>query len=111
TRAPGTLESHYAPDARVEIVAGSAVVERATLLVNGNERVGVLAGRELRLELPPRTVTLATPADADEYARVLYAALRQADVLSLDVVLAVPPPPRGIGRAVADRLRRAATPH
>ncbi|MGZ6946347.1 MAG: Sua5 family C-terminal domain-containing protein, partial [Acidimicrobiia bacterium] len=41
----------------------------------------------------------------------LYATLRQADVLSLDVVLAVPPPPRGIGRAVADRLRRAATPH
>jgi L-threonylcarbamoyladenylate synthase len=56
-------------------------------------------------------VTLATPEDAAEYARVLYATLRQADVLGLDVVLAVPPPPIGIGLAVADRLRRAATPH
>ena len=111
TRAPGTLASHYAPRARVELVAGNDLVERGRELVGTGERVGVLAGSEWRLELPSETVTLATPADADAYARVLYAALRQADVLGLDVVLAVPPAPAGIGQAVADRLRRAATPH
>ncbi|MGZ6994562.1 MAG: L-threonylcarbamoyladenylate synthase [Acidimicrobiia bacterium] len=111
TRAPGTLASHYAPTARVEVLTASEIAGRARALVDAGARVGVLAARDVRLELPPRTVTLATPHDADEYARILYATLRQADVLSLDVVLAVPPPPRGIGRAVADRLRRAATPH
>jgi hypothetical protein len=55
-------------------------------------------------------VTLATPGDAHEYARMLYAALRRADVLGLDVVVAVPPEAQGIGLAVIDRLNRAATP-
>ena len=93
TRAPGTLASHYAPRARVEVVAGGDAVERARELERAGESVGVLASRELELDVPPRTVTLATPADADEYARVLYATLREADVLGLDVVVAVPPAP------------------
>jgi L-threonylcarbamoyladenylate synthase len=111
TRAPGTLASHYAPHARVELLAAGDVAARGAELADAGERVGLLAGRESRLDPAPGMVTLATPADADDYARVLYAALRQADVLGLDVVLAVAPPPEGIGAAVADRLRRAATPH
>ena len=55
-------------------------------------------------------VMLATPSDDDEYARILYAALRDADTRGLDVVIAVPPDDAGIGAAVADRLRRAAAP-
>jgi L-threonylcarbamoyladenylate synthase len=111
TRAPGTLASHYAPQARVEVLGGDGLVARAEELVAAGEQVGVLAERDQGLGVPTRTVTLATPADAEEYAQVLYAALRQADVLGLDVVLAVPPRTEGIGLAVADRLRRAATPH
>jgi L-threonylcarbamoyladenylate synthase len=111
TRAPGTLASHYAPQARVEVVAGTAAVDRCRELLEAGQRVGVLAGREWQLELRPETVTLATPDDAEDYARVLYATLRRADVLGLDVVVAVPPPSEGIGQAVADRLRRAATPN
>jgi L-threonylcarbamoyladenylate synthase len=111
TRAPGTLASHYAPNARVEVVDETELATRVAALAGAGARVGVLATHGSRLELPRGTVTLATPEDADQYARVLYAALREADVLGLDVVLAVPPPPEGIGRAVADRLRRAATPN
>ncbi len=111
TRAPGTLASHYAPRARVEVLEVGDVLGRAAELARAGERVGVLAEREMTRELPPRTVTLATPAGAEAYARALYSALREADVLGLDVVLAVPPVPTGIGLAVADRLRRAATPH
>ena len=73
------------------------------------------AGRRARTRpatsrLEPRTavVPLAAPADVDAYAHELYAALREADDLGLDVVLAVAPPPTGLGAAVADRLRRAA---
>jgi L-threonylcarbamoyladenylate synthase len=38
----------------------------------------------------------------------LYARLREADRLAVDVLLAVPPPDAGVGAAVRDRLRRAA---
>ncbi len=111
TRAPGTLASHYAPTARVEVVDGDALADRAGHLIGAGECVGVLAPHDPGRDLPAGTVTLATPRDEDEYARALYAALRQADELGLDVVLAVLPTTTGIGRAVADRLQRAATPH
>jgi L-threonylcarbamoyladenylate synthase len=54
-------------------------------------------------------LVLAAPRDADDYARVLYARLREADELKLDLLLVVAPPaPDGLGAAVADRVRRAA---
>ena len=51
---------------------------------------------------------LSPPADAHDYARVLYARLREADERELDILFVVAPPPDGIGAAVADRLARAA---
>ena len=57
---------------------------------------------------PTGLVRLSAPATADDYARVLYAALREADALGLTTVLAVPPSPDGVGAAVIDRLQRAA---
>jgi L-threonylcarbamoyladenylate synthase len=110
TRAPGTLPAHYRPQARVEVLAATEAGPRADELLAGGATVGLLAPRDAAVEGHPRMVTLATPGDDDEYARVLYAALRRADVLGVDVVLAVPPPARGIGLAVIDRLRRAASP-
>jgi L-threonylcarbamoyladenylate synthase len=104
--APGTLALHYAPRARVEVVTADRVPERAVTLVTRGERVGVLASAPAP-PVAPRVVVLAVPADAEEYARVLYSALRTADAQSLDVVLAVPPAPVGVGVAVCDRLRRA----
>ena len=59
---------------------------------------------------PPRSpadvVVLDRPRDVDEYARVLYARLREADDAGLDVVLAVAPPADGRRR----RGRRPAAP-
>jgi L-threonylcarbamoyladenylate synthase len=80
---------------------------RARMLVAGGARVGVLAP-ELPDDLVADVVVIGVPADADEYARSLYARLREADAREVDVLLAVPPPEVGIGAAVADRLRRAA---
>jgi L-threonylcarbamoyladenylate synthase len=104
--APGTLPSHYAPLARVEVIAAAAVPERAVNLVTRGERVGVVAPAPAP-RVHDDVVVLATPADADEYAQILYAALRAADAAALDVVLAVAPANDGVGAAVADRLRRA----
>lgn len=112
TPAPGTLAVHYAPDARVEIVAsGARAARRAAAHVRAGRRVGVLApAAELAggAALPPGAVALDAGSDPGEYARVLYARLREADRMGLDVVVAVPPPAHGVGAAVGDRLRRAA---
>jgi hypothetical protein len=61
---------------------------------------------------PPGWTRLAAPANAEQYARDLYAALRRADELHLDVVVAVLPEASGgpLALAVRDRLARAAHP-
>ncbi len=105
--APGTLEAHYAPRARVELVRVDEVARRAGELSAAGLRVGVL-GAPAGTPLPNESIVLATFRDPDEYARHLYQQLRDADAEQLDVVLAVPPPEVGLGPAVGDRLRRAA---
>jgi hypothetical protein len=57
---------------------------------------------------PLGMVRLSAPGTAAAYARVLYAALREADALDLREVLAVPPQGAGLAAAVRDRLSRAA---
>ena len=106
--APGTLPSHYAPEARVEVLAADAVAARAVALLEEGRRVGILAPR--RVDGLPAGVDALPPAGGPPaYAQCLYQRLREADRRGLDVLLAVPPPERGIGAAVADRLRRAAS--
>jgi L-threonylcarbamoyladenylate synthase len=105
--APGTLERHYSPAAHVALVEGHEVVARAVALVERGTRTGILAISP-PAGLPDAVEVLGSPVDADEYARVLYARLREADERGLDVILVVAPPPAGIGAAVTDRLTRAA---
>jgi L-threonylcarbamoyladenylate synthase len=113
TRAPGTLPAHYAPDARVEIVTPDIVAERAHEAAARDLRVGVLAlASDLAgVDLPDVLVPLGRPADVGAYAHDLFRTLREADALGLDVVLAIAPPPSGLGVAVIDRLGRAARRH
>jgi len=108
-RAPGTLASHYAPHARVVIIDADDASRNhidPDATTDTDARTGLLALEHV--PTPPGIVRLAAPATVDDYARVLYAALREADALQLTRVLVVAPPPDGIGAAVADRLRRAA---
>lgn len=106
-RAPGMLESHYAPRAGVRLVEAGAVEARALEAAAAGHRVVVLGSPGLRLD--PRLTRLDVPDDAAEFARVLYGRLREADELG-DLLMVVPPPESGLGLAVGDRLRRAAAP-
>lgn len=102
-RASGTLESHYAPLADVVITDAAGLASSHS---TDEARVGVLALASI--ETPVGMVRLSAPASNDEYAHVLYAALREADALQLITVLAVLPNESGLGAAVIDRLKRAA---
>jgi L-threonylcarbamoyladenylate synthase len=105
-RASGMLPSHYAPHCRVELVDEAHLEARATSLVALGRRVAVL-GADAGAS---GAVVLGGRASAEEYARTLYRRLREADDRRVDVLLAVPPEVAGLGRAVTDRLRRAAAP-
>lgn len=106
-RAPGSLPSHYAPRAGLRLVPVDALEAEATRLTEEGLRVVALCPAGARL--PPSVARLEVPADAEGYARVLYARLREADALG-DVIVAAPPAEAGLGLAVKDRLERAAAP-
>jgi L-threonylcarbamoyladenylate synthase len=115
-RAPGMLASHYAPRARVELVATTLLAARARELSDAGQRVAVLVSsadaRDAFAALSGVSL-LDLGASDDDAAQRLYAALRQADVDSADVVLATPPAAHdacGIAEALADRLTKAAGP-
>ena len=91
----------------MRVVARADVGARAVAMLAAGSRVGVLVPEPVPRDLPAGVVVLASPVDVDDYARVLYARLRDADRAGLDVLLAVPPPDEGIGAAVVDRLARA----
>ena len=106
-RAPGMLESHYAPRAGLWLVSAEEVFAEAVRRRDAGARVVVIAPG--LLPLPEGVARLTVPTDEAGFARVLYAHLRDADALG-DLILAVPPPESGLGLAVRDRLQRASAP-
>lgn len=111
---PGTLASHYAPDARVVLWPRPA--DLRNLNVDEGVSLGLVGLRSdveqcLRLT-PPSLIASETLTDADDthqLAHGLYAALRRADELGLDVVLAIAPSAGPMAEAISDRMKRAAT--
>lgn len=108
-RVSGSLPSHYAPKARVELVEAEEVVSRARKLASQGQKVVVIGPASL--QLTDRGIELLIAPRGDEsLAHALYSLLRQADELGCDVVVTSAPEEQGIGAAIADRLRRAAGP-
>jgi L-threonylcarbamoyladenylate synthase len=93
-RVSGSLEAHYAPAATVVLdqspVAGQGFIAMADVVVGEG------------------VVRLAAPKTHDEFARVLYSALRSADEQGLATVVVAQPAGDGIAVAIRDRLKRAA---
>ena len=56
---------------------------------------------------PSGAIRLASPADKDEYARTLYAALRDGDAQGLKTIAVIQPSGNGLAIAIRDRLMRA----
>lgn len=90
-RASGMLASHYAPTCQVRLVDSA---DDAAALRSGT----------------PGSRVLDLTADIGRYARDLYAEMRQADADGVGTLIAVLPPPTGLGHAVRDRLTKAAAP-
>jgi L-threonylcarbamoyladenylate synthase len=93
-RVSGSLEAHYAPAATVVLdqspVAGQGFIAMADFVAADG------------------VVRLAAPTTHEEFARVLYSALRAADERGLETVVVQQPTGDGIAVAIRDRLKRAA---
>lgn len=103
---PGSLPSHYAPRARVQLVTRRQIIE--ALATNKGRRIAVLA---LEVSVPRLAAALCAvvPVIPAQYARALYANLRTLDAAGADIILVETPPDTPGWAAVLDRLRRAAT--
>jgi len=93
-RVSGSLESHYSPIATV-------VLDQSPLAGQGFIAMADIASAA-------GVIRLAAPTTHDEFARVLYSALRAADEQGLNTVVVAQPGGNGIAIAIRDRLMRAA---
>jgi L-threonylcarbamoyladenylate synthase len=94
-RTSGSHKQHYSPKARVligkEAQSGNGLIAMA----------GVLT--------PDGVIRLASPKNNEEYARILYSALRQGDDAGLERIYIDPPEGLGLAVAIRDRITRASS--
>jgi L-threonylcarbamoyladenylate synthase len=98
-RAPGRLPSHYAPGLPVRLDAVSPRPSEVLLAFGPVAPVGFV-----------ETLYLTRSGDLAEAAANLFAMLRRLDRPEFTGIAVMPIPEQGLGRAINDRLRRAAAP-
>jgi L-threonylcarbamoyladenylate synthase len=103
--APGQLKSHYAPQKRFYLGEIELLLKE-----HPSRRVGTLTFRKKFITGvdDDTQLTLSSTGDMHEAARNLFSMLRRFDKMDIEVVLAEEVPNEGLGRAINDRLRRAA---
>jgi L-threonylcarbamoyladenylate synthase len=123
--APGQMTRHYAPNAELTLYEGpsDAVVRRLAADLRSataaGDRVGILAPEEDLKALAPEiagravlgrieTVPYGSRADLERSGRELYASIRALDATGVTRIFAIGVGSDGLGRAIHDRLVRAA---
>ena len=94
---PGMLDSHYAPSLPLRLDATTVAPNEALLALGSDVPTGAAA-----------TLWLSRNGDLNEAAANLFAMLRQLDRPEFAAIAVMPIPERGLGRAINDRLKRAA---
>lgn len=105
---PGTRYRHYSPACRVVIAEPAALATTAAASAADGRSVGAVV--PVGADLPASVTEVARFRTTGDLARLLYGALRDADTAGLDVLVVPAVEESGLGRAVMDRLRRAAAP-
>jgi L-threonylcarbamoyladenylate synthase len=94
-KAPGLLDSHYSPKAKISL---NSIAEPGE---------GFLALSKFKT--PTGAIRLASPSSIELYARDLYSALRSADRQGLEKIAVLVPEGSGLAEAIRDRLIKAST--
>jgi L-threonylcarbamoyladenylate synthase len=111
---PGQYSRHYAPRTPAYWLRreewGIRAVRYAESAAARRERV-ILITQDTALTLAAPHEVILLPAEAEAYARTLYASLRQADEAGASsILILLPDTTEGLWAAVVDRLKRAAMP-
>jgi len=93
-RVSGSMASHYSPKARVIL---DVIAEPGDGLIAPDQ-----------IPTPDGVIRLAAPNSIEQYARILYHALRSADQRGIETVVVLQPGGDGLAAAIRDRLRRSA---
>jgi L-threonylcarbamoyladenylate synthase len=96
---PGQLKRHYAPRTPIRLDAHDVSSGEALLAFGGATPAGARFERNL-----------SPSADLAEAAANLFAMMRELDAAGYSGIAVMPIPEHGLGEAINDRLRRAATP-
>ena len=112
-RSPGMKYRHYAPAAPVLAICGEArdVAREMRRRARGQSACAAIICDEYAQALPCETIACGPQGDYAAQAHRLFAALRQLDRPDISFILAQCPDERGVGMAVANRLKRAAAFH
>lgn len=105
-RASGTLESHYAPSARVRLMDAKPLQAALDVLGKDARHIAVYARTPLKAASGVRLRRM--PGDAAQAARELFAALRELDATGVRLIWVETPPEGAEWDGVRDRLSRAA---
>ncbi len=112
TRSPGTRYRHYSPKAEVILVKEGDKDTTKKLIqsyTDIGERVGIISRHPYLYNSDKSIVIKAMPWDLGGYAKQIFAALRELDEEGVDKIIVEEVEERGIGVAIMDRLRRAAS--
>ena len=104
-QAPGQLQSHYAP--RKQVLIGDI---QQLISENRSKSIGVLSFKKLNLPSEvKKEIVLSPSGNLNEAAQILFSALRELDKSDIEIILTELVPDTALGRAINDRLRRAAS--
>jgi L-threonylcarbamoyladenylate synthase len=109
-RSPGQWPRHYAPSAKLVVLEWRDDADLAGQLSAFGVALGkihIVAHHRIPLREEFGRVAVM-PADAEAYARALYAELHRCDEAGAQLIVVESPPLDESWRAIADRLRRAA---
>ena len=106
-RAPGTLESHYAPNAAVRLMDANAIQTALDLLGADAAHIAVYARSVVRIK-SAEVLYRRMPDDALATAEQLFAVLRDFDAQGVKLIWIEPVPKATAWDGVRDRLARAA---
>jgi L-threonylcarbamoyladenylate synthase len=116
-RASGTLESHYAPNAKVRLMDAKALQTALDLLGDARAPAAVPGQAQrptiatyARVLLTPRSAQVLCrrmPSDAAATAQQLFAVLRELDAQGVKLIWIETPPEDAEWDGVRDRLQRA----
>ncbi|MDA3129381.1 L-threonylcarbamoyladenylate synthase [Aliibacillus thermotolerans] len=109
-KSPGMKYRHYAPNTPLLLVDGNVAMQREiTKRRHAGQTVTVMAREAMRASSEEANHFVSLGQSLEEVAARLYDQLREADRTDADVILCETFPPDGLGRAIMNRLEKAAS--